>query len=89
MNRIDKSVVTKREYGRVSLKLRPIMDERGITRNALARSVSTRFEVIDKWYNGRVEKLDLDVLARICFVLNCEVQDLIVYETKLPDAEQD
>ena len=27
---------------------------RGITRNALARAIDTRFEVIDKWYHGHV-----------------------------------
>ena len=55
------------------------MDERGITRNELARSVQTRFEVVDKWYKNEVEKLDLDILARLCFALDCKVEDLLVY----------
>ncbi|MCM1123099.1 MAG: helix-turn-helix transcriptional regulator [Eubacterium sp.] len=37
------------------------MDEKGINRNMLARAINTRFEVIDKWYNGRVEKIDADI----------------------------
>ena len=28
------------------------MDERNITRNDLARACNTRFEVINKWYQG-------------------------------------
>ena len=55
------------------------MDKQQITRNALARAVNTRFEVIDKWYNGHVEKIDADVLARICYVLNCTPADIIHY----------
>lgn len=62
------------------------MDARGITRNKLARSINARFEVIDKWYNNDVEKLDLDILARICFVLNCSISDLLEYEK--PENEQ-
>lgn len=58
------------------------MDAKGITRNALARAINTRFEVIDKWYNGHVEKIDADVLARICFVLDCTPGDIIWYSTK-------
>lgn len=43
------------------------MDEKEITRNALARAINVRFEVIYKWYNGHVEKIDADILARICW----------------------
>ncbi|MBR2188614.1 MAG: helix-turn-helix transcriptional regulator [Eubacterium sp.] len=55
------------------------MDAHNIKRNALARKIDTRFEVIDKWYNGSLEKIDADVLARICFVLDCTPGDLITY----------
>ena len=41
--------------------------------------INARFEVIDKWYNGHVEKFDADVLARICFVLECTPGDIIRY----------
>ncbi|MBQ7975808.1 MAG: helix-turn-helix transcriptional regulator [Clostridia bacterium] len=58
------------------------MDENNINRNALARRVNTRFEVIDKWYRNDVEKIDLDILARICFVLKCEVKDILNYESQ-------
>lgn len=57
------------EYGRVELRLRELMDQRGISRNRMARLVNTRYEVIDKWYKNQVEKIDADILARICFVL--------------------
>lgn len=40
---------------------------------------STRFEIVNKWYTGEVERIDSDVLARFCFVLNCKVEDLIEY----------
>lgn len=69
-------------YGQIEIRLKEIMDEKQISRNALARAINTRFEVINKWYHGHVEKIDADVLARICFVLNCSLGDLIVYHTE-------
>lgn len=75
----EQGVMLMQSYGRVTLKLAALMDARGMTRNRLARLVNTRYEVIDKWYKGHVEKLDLDVLARVCFVLGCSVQDLLEY----------
>ena len=69
MKKYDDGIVYLKEYGKINLKLKEYMDERKITRNALAKRVNTRFEVIDKWYNNRIENIDLDILARICFIL--------------------
>lgn len=78
MNNI-KPIVTICEYGKIKIKLRSIMDEKGISRNQLAKLTSTRFEVVDKWYNGKVERIDADILARFCFTLDCKVSDILEY----------
>lgn len=76
----SKAVFQIREYGRVCLKLKEILAQRGMTRYQLSKLADTRFEVIDKWCNKPVEKIDADVLARICFVLECGVGDLLEYK---------
>ena len=70
---------TINQYGHIEICLKEYMDKKKISRNALARAVNTRFEVIDKWYQGHVEKIDSDILARICFVLECTPGDIIKY----------
>lgn len=70
---------TMNQYGKISIDIKILMDQKGINRNMLARAINARFEVIDKWYNGHVEKIDADVLARICFVLECTPGDIIRY----------
>lgn len=77
---MDRQIYTFNEYGHIEINLIEIMDKKKITRNALARAIHARFEVIDKWYNGHVEKIDADVLARICYVLECSPSDIIVYK---------
>ena len=72
-------VFSMKEYGHVEIQLKEIMEKRGITRNALARATNTRFEVINKWYQGHVEKLDTDVLARICYILDSTPGDIVIY----------
>ena len=72
-------VFSMKEYGHVEIQLKEIMEKRGITRNALARATNTRFEVINKLYQGHVEKLDTDVLARICYILDCTPGDIVIY----------
>lgn len=77
---VELSGLMMKNYGRIRMKLKERMDAEGITRYALSRMTSTRFEVIDKWYGGEVERIDLDVLARICFVMHCKIDDILVYE---------
>ncbi|MCM1325826.1 MAG: helix-turn-helix transcriptional regulator [Bacteroidales bacterium] len=73
------TLYTINQYGKILIDIKTIMDKKGISRNMLARAIHARFEVIDKWYNGHVEKIDADVLARICFVLECTPGDIIRY----------
>ncbi len=81
----EKTVSFRNDYGHVELRLKRVMDERGITRNQLAKRIDARFEVVGKWYKGDVEKMDLDILARICYALDCKVEDIIQY---IPGAEE-
>lgn len=76
---METGILQIKEYGRIEITLRQQMDARGITRNRMARMIDVRYEVIDKWYKGTVERIDADILARLCFVLGCGEGDLIRY----------
>lgn len=75
----ERPVLIRADYGSVELRLKEVMEERGITRNQLAKLIDARFEVVSKWYKGEVEKMDLDILARICYALDCTTEDLLRY----------
>ncbi len=81
MNRTN-SVISIKEYGKICVRLKEIMNKKNMTRNYLAKASNTRFEVINKWYNNDVNKMDLDILARICFVLDCTPADIIYYDKR-------
>ena len=76
---MENSILYARDYGGIRLHLQELMDRQGINRNQMAKRIGSRFEVVDKWYSGQLEQLDLDVLARLCFVLDCQVGDLLEY----------
>ena len=74
-----RSVVNISSYGKISIHLRELIEEKGITRYRLAKLADTRFEVIEKWCTGTVERIDADVLAKFCYILDCNVSDIIRY----------
>ena len=69
------------EYGSVRVKLAEILDSRGITRNRLKTLTGVKYEVIDRYYQNHVERVDLDFIAKVCYVLNCKIDDLLEYES--------
>ena len=74
-----RSIVNLNSYGTVSIHLKELLEEKGITRYRLAKLADTRFEVVEKWCSGSVERIDSDVLARFCYILDCEIADIIKY----------
>ena len=78
----EKTVLTIQQYGHIENHLGEMMQQKGITRGALSRQTGVRFEVIDKWTKGKVERMDLDVLARICHALDCKVADILEYKER-------
>ena len=74
-----RSIINLGSYGSISIHLKELMEARGITRYRMAKLADTRFEVVDKWCSGTVERIDADVLARFCYILNCQIADIIKY----------
>ena len=76
-----RSVVNLSSYGKISVHLKELIEQKGITRYRLAKLADTRFEVVEKWCSGTVERIDADVLARFCFILDCSITDIIRYDS--------
>lgn len=72
--------MTIQEYGCVRIRVKDLMEKKGVSRYRMARLTNTQFEVIDRWYKGAVKKLDTDVLARFCYVLECNPKDVLEYK---------
>lgn len=69
-----------RDYGCVKVKLADMLALRGITRNRLRTLTGVKYDVIDRYYKGcNITMADLDFLAKVCFVLDCKIEDLLEY----------
>lgn len=69
-----------RDYGCVKVKLAQMLEKRQITRNRLKTLTGVKYDVIDRYYKGcSVVMADLDFLAKVCYVLDCKIDDLLEY----------
>ena len=63
-------VITREEYRRA----------RNISKNKLVQGANVQRTQLQNYCNNKVARVDLDVLARICNFLDCELSDIMRYE---------
>lgn len=77
---MENGIFVLRNYGKIKINIKTIMDKKSITRNKLSVLTGATYNVINRYYNNDISRVDLDVLARICYVLECNVSDVLEYE---------
>ena len=70
---------TMEEYGTIRIKLDELIQKSGISKNKLSHRAEMQRTQINHYCNNTMTRLDIDVLARICTVLDCKISDLLEY----------
>ena len=79
-----RGIVELKNYGKVEIKLKTIMDKKDITIYQLSKLASLKHSTVKSYYNNcPITRVDLDVLSKLCYVLNCKIEDILEY--KYPD----
>ncbi len=76
-----KAVQQEIEYGQIYLKLDDILNRKNITTYELSTSANVRFQTVKTLRENTATRIDFNVLAKICYALDCNVQDIIEYKT--------
>ena len=74
-----KPVIYEVQYVKIKTKLDKIMTERNISNYELSNKSNIRFQTIQGLREDTASRVDFDVLAKICYALNCKVEDIIEY----------
>lgn len=67
------------EYGTIKIKLDELIEKKGISKNKLSHKAEMQRTQINNYCNNNITRLDIDVLSRICTVLDCEIGDLLEF----------
>lgn len=66
-------------YGKINVNLSRLIEEAGISKNKLSQRAEMQRTQLNNYCNNTVTRLDTDVLARLCTVLNCKIGDLLEF----------
>ena len=67
------------EYGTIQIKLDELIKRAGISKNKLSHRAEMQRSQINRYCNNEITRLDIDVLARLCTVMDCKISDLLEF----------
>ncbi|MGM9881747.1 MAG: helix-turn-helix domain-containing protein [Bacilli bacterium] len=76
---MDNNIYTLKDYGRLEITLKEVLDKKNISRNKLCTMIAVNYDLVNRYYNNRVIRIDIDIIARMCFALDCDVSDILKY----------
>ncbi len=75
------------EYGSIKIKLEELIQKAGISKNKLSHKAEMQRTQINNYCKNKITRLDTDVLARICSVLECKIEDVLEFVPAPKDKE--
>ena len=73
------------DYGQIVIHLKEILEERQISLNQLSFRAEMQRTQLRNYRDNKIQRLDIDILKRLCYVLDCNLHDLIEYIPPTPE----
>jgi len=67
------------KYGKIKINLDSLIKDVGISKSKLGHRAEMQRTQINNYCKNRVTRIDIDVLARMCTVLDCAVGDILEF----------
>ena len=77
----------QKSYGKIQIHLADILKERNISLNQLSFRAEMQRTQLRNYRDNKIQRLDIDILLRLCYVLDCDLYELIEYIPPVQDEE--
>ena len=75
-----RGIYETKDYGKVEIKLSSIMDKNNINIYQMSKYTDLKYSTVKSYYNNcPLTRVDLDVISKFCYVLNCNIEDILEY----------
>lgn len=65
--------------GQIRIRLNELLESRNVSLNQLSFRAEMQRNQLRKYRDNKIQRLDIDILLRLCYVLECDLSDLIEY----------
>ncbi len=71
--------MSEENYGHLEIKLKELIHKKNLNRYKLSLKAAMNWNQVNRYCNNDITRLDTMVLCKLCTVLECEIQDLLVF----------
>lgn len=66
-------------HGIIRIKLTEMTQCRKMSKNTVMKRAEMQRTQLNHYYRNEISRIDIDVLTRLCFALNCNVDDILEF----------
>ena len=78
---VKRRIAEYKNYGKMKIKVNAVMDRENVSVYELSKETGLKHQTVKSYYNNDpLTKVDMDVLAKMCYVLDCKIDDVLEYE---------
>ena len=78
MNKTD-GIITYIDYGYIKYDIKSIMNKKNLSKNQIVKKTGLHHQIIERYINNSITRFDKDVLAKLCYILDCRLDEIITY----------
>ena len=67
------------KFGKIIIKVDEQLKKSGLSKNKLCQRGELQHTQLNNFCKNNITRLDTDVLARLCRVLDCKIEDILEY----------
>ena len=76
---IEKTIDWNTDFGQIVIKLKDVMDSKGISINTMSHLANIKYDIVKKYYYGVNYSFNSEILAKFCYILDCDLNDILFY----------
>lgn len=66
-------------FGKTHCRLMDVMKKRKVSIYTLSKISGLKYDVILRYFDDKIIKYDANVLAKLCYSLDCDIDDVLEY----------
>ena len=67
------------DFGTIRIKLEEVIQQSSLSTNKVAQLSQTQRGQLNHYCKGDIQRIDLAILSRLCYALDCRVEDVLEY----------
>ena len=67
------------DFGPIRIKLEEVIQQSSLSKNKVAQLSQTQRGQLNHYCKGDIQRIDLAILSRLCYALDCRVEDVLEY----------